>query len=226
MPGDGHTSLAQSSGAGPDQDKRSMTMSHGSPQVVHVVDDDELVRQVIKLWLERVGLATKGYSSAEEFRTAYQPANVECVLLDLQLHGASGLDLQEALNSRHFQTPLVVISGYSDTATVVRAMRAGAIDFLEKPLDEEILVRTVRGALEKDRLAKGRSADLLRRLAQLTPRENEVLTLLVAAKTTAEIASSLSIDPRAVEEHSARVFEKLEVESVPALIWLMLSLRR
>ncbi len=178
------------------------------------------------LWLDRVGLATRCYLSAEEFRTTYQPAAVECVLLDLQLHGASGLDLQAALKSRHFQTPLVVISGYSDTATVVRAMRGGAIDFLEKPLDEEVLVRTVRAALEKDREAKVRSADLLRRLAQLTAPESEVLTLLVAAKTTAEIAAALSIDPRTVEEHSARVFEKLGVESVPGLIWLMLSLRR
>jgi two-component system, LuxR family, response regulator FixJ len=203
-----------------------MTTSQEQRQVVHVVDDDETVQQIIEFWLRRAGLDTRRYLSAEEFRAQYESADVECVLLDLQLQGASGLYLQAALNSRHFQTPLVVISAYSDTATVVNAMRGGAIDFLEKPLDEEILFRTVRAALEKDREAKSRTAELLRRLAQLTARENELLTFLVAAKTTPEIAEALSIDPNTVEKRRNSIFRKLEVENVPTLIWLMLSLRR
>jgi two-component system response regulator FixJ len=203
-----------------------MTMPHDRPGVVHVVDDDETVLQTIELWLRRAGLDVRCYRSADEFRARYRPAEVECMLLDMQLEGTSGLDLQAALNSRQFQTPLVVISAHSDTATVVRAMRAGAIDFLEKPLDEETLLPTVTTALEKDREAKTRSADLLRRLGQLTGLESEVLSLLVAAKTTAEIAGALSLDAHAVDELCSSIFQKLEVVDVPALIWLVLGTRR
>jgi two-component system, LuxR family, response regulator FixJ len=203
-----------------------MSDFHTRRQVVHVIDDDETVQDIVELWLRRVGLEIRPYLSAEEFRTGYHPAEVECVLLDLQLQGMSGLDLQAALNLRHFQTPLVVISAVADTPSVVSAMRGGAIDFLEKPLDEETLVRTVTAALDKDRKAKDRTADLVRRLAQLTARENEVLSLRVAAKTPPEIAAALSVSPRTVERHRQRIFKKLEVENVPALIWLVLGQER
>ena len=109
-----------------------MSVSDARRQVVHIVDDDEWVQTAVELWLRRVGLETRPYLSAEEFRTGYQPAEVECVLLDLQLPGTSGLDLQAALNLRHFQTPLVVISAVSDTPSVVGAMRGGAIEFSGK----------------------------------------------------------------------------------------------
>ncbi len=203
-----------------------MSVSDARRHVVHVVDDDEWVQAAVELWLRRAGLETQRYLSAEDFRTGYQPAEVECVLLDLQLPGTSGLDLQAALNLRHFQTPLVVISAVSDTPSVVSAMRGGAIDFLEKPLDEENLVRAVTTALDKDRAAKDQTADLLRRLGQLTAKENEVLALLVAAKTTPEIAAASRSRRGMVEKRRQSIFQKLEVENVPALIWLMLGLRR
>jgi two-component system, LuxR family, response regulator FixJ len=203
-----------------------MNLSDTPRQVVHVVDDDETVQGIVELWLRRIGLETRRYLSAEEFRSGYRPAEVECVLLDLQLQGMSGLDLQAVLNLRQFQTPLAVISGVTDTPSVVDAMRGGAIDFLEKPLDEEVLVRAVRTALEKDRQSKQRSADLLRRLSRLSAKENEVLALLVEAKTAPEIAQSLSVSAGTVEKHRRSIFKKLDVENVPALIWLMRGLRR
>ena len=202
-----------------------MSVPVDRPQVVHVVDDEETVQQLILLWLNRLGLTTKVYASAEQFLTEYQPSDVECLLLDLQMPGLSGLDLQEMLGAHRVDAPLVVISAAADTATVVRAMRQGAIEFLEKPLDEDRLVKAVTAALALDRTAKGENADLLWRIVELSRREREVLSLLATAKTTPEIAAALKIRPQTVERHRRRIFQRLAVDSVPALIRLMLSVR-
>jgi two-component system, LuxR family, response regulator FixJ len=203
-----------------------MSVPDEQRQIVHVVDDDETIQQTIALWLGRLGLATKNYPSAEQFLTVYQPSEVECVLLDLQMPGISGLDLQEMLSAHRVDAPLIIISARGDTATVVRAMRQGAIEFLEKPLDEQRLLEAVMSALASDRAAKGQSADLVRRIAELSPREREVLSLLATAKTTPEIAAALTIHPQTVERHRRRIFQQLGVDSVPALVRLMHSARR
>jgi FixJ family two-component response regulator len=202
-----------------------MSLPNEVRQTVHVVDDDETVQQIVALWLGRLGLTTKAYASAEQFLTAYEPSDVECLLLDLQMPGISGLDLQEMLGAHGIDLPLIVISAAADASTVVRAMRQGAIEFLEKPLDEQRLLRAVTSALASDRTAKGQSADLARRIAGLTRRQREVLSLLATAKTTPEIAAALAIRPQTVERHRRRIFEQLGVDSVPALVRLMLSAR-
>jgi FixJ family two-component response regulator len=203
-----------------------MSVPNDPPQIVHVVDDDENVQQVIALWLGRRGLTTKAYASAEQFLAAYQPSEIECLLLDLQMPGISGWDLQAMLSAHQVEAPLIVISAVGDTAAVVSAMRQGAIEFLEKPLDEERLLRAVIAALALDRTAKSQRADLVRRIGQLSRREREVLSLLATAKTTAEIAAALAIRPTTVEKHRRRIFKRLAVDSVPALIRLMRSVRR
>jgi two-component system, LuxR family, response regulator FixJ len=194
-------------------------------QIVHVVDDDKTVQKVVALWLGGRGLGVKAYASAEEFLATYQPSEVECLLLDLQMPGISGLDLQAMLGARLFHAPLIIISAVGDTATVVRAMRHGAIEFLEKPLDEQRLVAAVTEALALDRAAKSQSVELVWQIAQMSPREREVLALLATAKTTLEIAAALKIRPTTVEKHRRHIFERLGVDSVPALIRLMISLR-
>jgi two-component system, LuxR family, response regulator FixJ len=202
-----------------------MSLLEGQRQTVHLIDDDDTVRQVVALWLGRLGLTTKAYESAEQFLATYQAAQIECLLLDVRMPGMSGLDLQGMLSARGIRAPLIVISAVGDTATVVRAMRGGAIEFLQKPLDEQRLLHAVTDALAIDRQAKQESTDLVRRIGELSPREQEVLALLVAAKTTSEIAVALAIRRTTVERHRNRIFASLEVDSVPALIRLMQNLR-
>jgi FixJ family two-component response regulator len=203
-----------------------MSLPDDVGQTVHVIDDDASIQQIIALWLRRSGLTTQAYASAEQFLATYQPREVECLVLDLQMPGISGLDLQEMLSAHQVNAPLIIISALSDTAAVVRAMRGGAIEFLEKPLDREQLVGAVTSALELDRTAKRQRADLMRRIGDLSRREREVLSLLATAKTTPEIAAALAIRPQTVERHRRRIFLRLGVDSVPALIQLMLSARR
>jgi two-component system response regulator FixJ len=194
--------------------------------IVHIIDDDETVQQVVALWLGRQGLTAKAYASAEQFLATYQPRENECLLLDLKMPGISGLDLQRMLSAHQVHAPLIVISAISDTASVVSAMRHGAIEFLEKPLDEQRVLQAVTKALALHREATGQNVDLVSKIDAMSPREREVLALLAAAKTTPEIAATLGIRPTTVEKHRRRIFQRLAVDSVPALVRLMLSLRR
>lgn len=203
-----------------------MSFSDEERQTVHVIDDDSTVQQVIALWLSRAGLTAKAYLSAEQFLATYQPSDVECLLLDMRMPGMSGLDLQDILTAHQVHSPLVIISAIGDTATAVQAMHKGAIEFLEKPIDEQRLLRAVNEALAIDRKAKRQTAELTDRIGQMSPREREILALLVAAKTTQEIADALAIGATTVEKHRDRIFEKLSVDNVPALIRLMLRLRQ
>jgi two-component system, LuxR family, response regulator FixJ len=203
-----------------------MSFSDQERQTVHVIDDDSTVQQAIAIWLSRAGLTAKAYLSAEQFLATYQPSDVECLLLDMRMPGMSGLDLQDILTAHRVHSPLVIISAIGDTATVVRAMHKGAIEFLEKPIDEQRLLRAVNEALTIDRKAKRQTAELTDRIGQMSPLEREVLALLVAAKTTQEVADALAVGATTVEKHRDRIFEKLSVDNVPALIRLMRRLRQ
>jgi FixJ family two-component response regulator len=191
---------------------------------VYVVDDDPTIQRVVAGWLERRGFTAQPYLSAEEFLAAYAPRETECLLVDLVLPAMSGLELLEKLTAQGVLAPLVIISAVDDMPTVIRAMRGGAIEFVQKPLDEERLVRAVSEALAVDRAAKHSRGDLAARVAELTPRDRRVLHALAAAKTTPEIAAALSIRPATVEKHRQRIFAHLGVDSVPALVRLMRSL--
>ncbi len=191
---------------------------------VHVLDADEWFRNAAAQQLRNRGLAVLCYASADQFMATYAPQEYECLLVDLALPGMPAYELQSLLRNRHILSPVIVVSDSARTADIVVAVQRGAADFLEKPIPEHLLVEKVEAALEKDRSTKLRRGNVERRLARLTDREREVMELLVAAKTTVEAAHRLGISPKTIEKHRVRVFDKLNVASVPALIRLVCNL--
>ena len=188
---------------------------------VFVIDDDASVRDSINLILSLKGMRTQLFSSAEDFLEAYRPEWRGCILTDLQMPGMSGLDLQQALHERGILLPVVVLTAHGDVRTTRVAMKGGAFDFLEKPINDEVLLDVLNNAIREDihRHAAERAQDALRsRLARLTPREHEVLDLLVEGLSQREIAARLTISPRTVEVYKARMMEKLQCRSLAELI--------
>jgi two-component system, LuxR family, response regulator FixJ len=188
---------------------------------VFVIDDDASVRDSINLILSLKGLQTRLFSSAKDFLEAYRPEWRGCILTDLQMPGMSGLDLQQALHERGILLPVVVLTAHGDVPTTRVAMKGGAFDFLEKPINDEVLLDVLKNAIREDihRHAAESAEDALRsRLARLTPREREVLDLLVEGLSHREIAARLSISPRTVEVYKARMMEKLQCRSLAELI--------
>jgi RNA polymerase sigma factor (sigma-70 family) len=188
---------------------------------VFLIDDDPGVRDALSLLLSLKGMSTRPFASAESFIEAYQPDRPGCVLTDLRMPGMTGLELQAALTARHIEVPLVVLTAHGDVATARAALKNGAFDFLEKPVDDELLVEVLRHALRVDRerrtATSSRSAAEAR-LERLTAREREILGLLAAGHQNREIAAHLGISPRTVEVHKARIMEKLQCHSLAELI--------
>jgi two-component system response regulator FixJ len=193
--------------------------------VIHIIDDDRDFSSMLALQFQCAGLSSERYLSAEHFLATYRPRRIECALLDLRMPGMHGLELQNILRERHPILPLIVVSAFGKTPDIVRAVRNGAIDFLEKPIDDHVLLAAVRGALRKDHEKKTRGAHRTQNLALLTDREREVLDLFIEAKSTKQVANLLSISPKTVEKHRAHIFEKLNADSVPALIRLVLEVQ-
>jgi two-component system response regulator FixJ len=192
-----------------------------SDPTVFVIDDDASVRDSINLILSLQGMRTQLFPSAEDFLEAYRPEWRGCILTDLQMPGMSGLDLQQALPERGIVLPVVVLTAHGDVPTTRVAMKGGAFDFLEKPINDEILLDVLKNAIREDihRHAAARAEDALRsRLARLTPREREVLDFLVEGLSQREIAARLTISPRTVEVYKARMMEKLQCRSLAELI--------
>jgi len=188
---------------------------------VFVIDDDASVRDSINLILSLKGMRTQLFSSAQDFLQAYRPEWRGCILTDLQMPGMSGLDLQQALHERGVLLPVVVLTAHGDVPTTRVAMKGGAFDFLEKPINDEVLLDVLKNAIREDihRHAAESAEDALRsRLARLTPREREVLDLLVEGLSHREIAARLTISPRTVEVYKARMMEKLQCRSLAELI--------
>jgi two-component system response regulator FixJ len=192
---------------------------------VHVVDDDAGVRESLAFVLQSAGFVVQTHGSGTAF-LAVAAAAAGCVLTDVRMPAMDGLELQQLLNDRGIRLPVIVMTGQGDIPIAVRAMRAGAVDFLEKPLDDEKLLDAVRRALEAGRRlheAKSASADAVGRLASLTPREREVLDLLVTGLPNKAIANELGASPRTIEVHRARILEKLQARSLPELVRLVLA---
>jgi two-component system response regulator FixJ len=188
---------------------------------VFVIDDDASVRDSINLILSLKGMRTQLFPSAEDLLEAYRPEWRGCILTDLQMPGMSGLDLQQALHERGVLLPVVVLTAHGDVPTTRVAMKGGAFDFLEKPINDEVLLDVLKNAIREDihRHAAESAEDALRsRLARLTPREREVLDLLVEGLSHREIAARLTISPRTVEVYKARMMEKLQCRSLAELI--------
>ncbi len=194
---------------------------------VFVVDDDQEVRDALQLLMESVGLVVETYPSAADFLQHFDPARAGCIILDVRMPGLSGLDLQERLAKRRLHPPIIIITGHGDVPMAVRAVQAGAVDFIEKPFNDQALLDAVHRAIERDAQQRGeasRLADIQERYAKLTPREKEVLELVVAGKRNKVIAVELQVSQSTVEAHRSKVMEKMEAATLSDLMRMMLSL--
>ncbi len=197
--------------------------------MVHVVDDDEAVRRSLAMLLDSMNLRVTTYPSAEALlAVANGPEELEagCILVDVRMQGMDGLSLIEVLRRQGVMLPMVVVTGHADVPLAVRAMRAGALDFVEKPYSEERILEAVGGALTALRTADQRRVLEIQaeaRVAMLSPRETEVLASLVAGKPNKVIGFELGISPRTVEVHRAKLMEKLGVRSLPEAVRIGLA---
>ena len=196
-------------------------MTETGALTIHIVDDDAAVRDSLSLILSLRGYRTATFASAEHFLAAVKPDWTGCVIADIRMPGLSGLEMQQALRERGIAMPVVIVTGHGDVASARAAFKADAVDFLEKPFDEQGPVRAVELAFarERDRLAaRGVARMREKSLAALSPREREVLDLLVEGLHNRDVAERLGISPRTVEVHKARVMEKLEARNLAELI--------
>ncbi len=196
---------------------------------VYIVDDDDAVRESLKALFQSVGMVVETFASAGEFLASLEGPCVGCLLVDVRMPGLSGLELQAKLTERQVALPVIVITGHGNVEMAVRAMKAGAKDFIEKPFNEQLLLERVQACLDESQLAQ-RELDRLRsvklRLEQLTTREREVLAFLVQGKPSKLIASELGISPKTVDVHRARVMEKIGIKSLAELIRLVVRLEQ
>ncbi len=195
---------------------------------VFVVDDNAGVRKSMRALLESAGLAIETYASGEEFLAVYDPERPGCLVLDVRLQHSSGLDLQDELRRRKVMLPIIVITGHGNVPASVRALKAGAVDFLQKPVPPQLLLERVGTALDIDRQARALTQEravVMQRLALLTPRERQVMELLIAGKASKEVAAAMDVSVRTVEGHRRMVFLKMNVSSAAQLVRTVLSTR-
>ncbi|WP_298619666.1 response regulator [uncultured Zoogloea sp.] len=199
-------------------------MSNPAMPLAHIVDDDEAIRDALG-WLFRTrNVAARAWASAEDFLAAWQPDWQGCIVLDIRMREMSGLECFDALLERGNTLPVIFLTGHGDVPMAVGALKKGAFDFLEKPVDDNALVDVVIRALAtnaRHQANQETQATVATRLAQLTPREHEVMQLVLAGKFNKVIADELNISMRTVEVHRSRVFEKMGVRSAVELAQLL-----
>jgi FixJ family two-component response regulator len=190
---------------------------------VFIVDDDPSVRKGIARLVKSEGYAVRGFPSAREFLEADPPRNCGCLILDVQMPGLSGPDLQEELARRGSSIPIIFITGHGDVPTSVQAMKAGAVDFLEKPFEDRALLDLIRDSVSRDRATQSEEAEISRirnRIDSLTPREREVFELVITGMLNKQIAYALGASEKTIKVHRGRVMRKMGVESVAELVRL------
>jgi RNA polymerase sigma factor (sigma-70 family) len=193
---------------------------------VFLVDDDPAVRDSLSLFLSLKGFRIQPFASAEDFLAVYNSQYPGCLVLDVQLSGMDGLSLQAQLEAKGINLPVIIMTAYGDVATARTALKGGAVDFLEKPIDVELLYKAVNDALDRDRTSRileSEKTELESRLSLLTEREKQVLNLVVDGKHNREIAAALGISPRTVEVHKARIMEKCRVPRLTDLLRIVLK---
>jgi FixJ family two-component response regulator len=196
--------------------------------LVHIVDDDAAIRTGLSSLVRSVGYAAQHYGSATEFLRSAHPGVPSCLLLDVRMPGTSGLDLQESLRKHGILFPVVLMTGYGDVQMSVRGLKAGALDFLTKPLRHQDVLDAVAVAIERDRVRRVAEAeiDTIRvRAAALTPRERQVMALVTAGKMNKQIASDLELSQITVKMHRGAMMRKMGVRSVADLVKLAEALR-
>lgn len=198
----------------------------GTKPIVFVVDDEQALRESLRWLLETEGLQVQAYGSADDFLRNYYPGRAGCLLLDVRMPGMGGLELQEHMAKKGINLPVIIITGHGDVSMAVRALKAGAVDFIEKPFNDEQLLASIRGALalnEQQRELQSRKADIASHLAQLTPREHEVMEMVTEGKSNKEIAAALGVTAKTVEAHRARVMEKMGAHSLAELVRMVMA---
>jgi FixJ family two-component response regulator len=189
--------------------------------IVHVIDDEHDVRQALALLLRSVGLQSRTYASAQEFLASHEAGKPGCLVVDVRLPGMSGLELQERLANAGIALPVIVMTGHGDIQMAVRAMRAGALDFIEKPFHDQALLDRVHEGIQRSLQLQdvaGERAELQRRYANLTEREKQVMAQVVEGRPNKLIADDLGLSTRTVETHRAHIIEKMAATSLSHLV--------
>lgn len=193
---------------------------------VFIIDDDVAVRHALEMLVGSVGLQAESFESAPDFLEAYQPTAAGCMIVDVRLPGVSGLELQGLLRDRAIDLPVIMISGHGDVASAVRAMKAGAVDFLQKPINAQVLIEAVQRAIQESLVVAEAHAGIERTralLSSLSGRERDVLDGIVGGEPNKRIATRLNIAEKTVEAHRARLMAKLEVKNVVELMKTVLA---
>lgn len=190
-------------------------------QTVFVVDDDAAMRKSLRWLVESVGLKVETFSSAADFLEVASPDMVGCVVLDVRMPGMSGLDLQETLREKQVWMPVIIITGHADVPMAVRAMKAGAYDFIEKPFNDQVLLERVQRALEfgeQERQTEQRRQLVDDRISTLTPRERQVMEMVVNGMANKQVAAELGLSEKTIEVHRKHVMDKMQAGNVADLI--------
>jgi FixJ family two-component response regulator len=196
--------------------------------MVFIADDDDAVRRFLSGLIQSINLRVSAHASAQDFLDAYEPGCPGCLLLDVRMPGMSGLELQRELAERSINLPVIILTGHGDVPVAVQAMKAGAVDFIEKPFNNELLLDRIQMAVVQSVRAESVRAErneMLKRLELLTLRERQVFDLVVAGEVNKVIAHRLTISEKTVEIHRANVMRKMDARSLAALVQMAVSLR-
>jgi FixJ family two-component response regulator len=198
-------------------------VSQAPDEIVYLVDDDDSVRRALTRLVRSAGFDVEAFASAEAFLAAKLRDQPACVVLDVRMPGQSGPELQDALRQADREIPVIFLTGYGDVATSVQAMKSGAADFLQKPTADDVLLSTIRRALDRDRQARSERAErhvIRARVDSLTPRERQVLALVVGGLLNKQIGAELGASEKTIKVHRGRVMHKMRAGSLAELVRL------
>ena len=194
--------------------------------IVYVVDDDQAMRDSLHWLIESAGLKVASFATAQDFLNGYENGTEGCLVLDIRMPGMSGLDLQQQLEAYQIHIPIIFITAHGTVPTAVKALQSGAVDFITKPFDHDVLLDRIERSLEQEKkqhVARLWQAEIARRVASLTPREYEVLQEIAIGKLNKVIAADLQISSKTVEAHRAKVMEKMQADSLASLMRMVVS---
>lgn len=197
-----------------------------TPQCVYIVDDDVAMRESLEFLVSSVGMNVLTFASASDFLEQVSDNASGCVVLDVRMPGMSGLDLQEHLTQNRFAMPVIIVTGHADVPMAVRALKSGAYDFIEKPFNDQVLLECIQRALEEESQAKvrlDRQREIDGRIDTLTPRERQVMEMVVSGMANKQVAAELGLSEKTIEVHRKHVMEKMGAGNVADLIRMALA---